>query len=480
MSTEMSSSSCASARSNDDDEASTKTRLGCQHNKATMATHRRKSTATNALSFAMDTGPTSTTKALLISVIAPRKFFTRTVVDSSSEHSKEAETDVTIETITTTQERLQEVVQQNKNNAEVVASITQDKKNKKKSKKNSFDSDLSSKGTTSDTNTSNDYNETDTNPSDHNNTYNDDDDDEPTENDEKEVDVEDDEHQVTAEEAAAVVPTENDEKEVNMEELLRITMQALLEEWHLLNIPTYSDVLDKQSIVSKISLHTLFSNQSLRVREVKSFIRMDVMARPPSLGVIMERLERIGLGVEVGTVSIYKAELCKTASPYAHLPPEPDDDDDDDKAGGLTDEDNALEPSNHDSSNRTEEEEKEQERLKEERMIAEAKMEWKNAATRLRIEQVREQIVEQAAFTFDFIALLTVASILAGIGLITNNTVVIVASVSSYCVLSVILAFQCVFTDTCFATVPRSNNRCLCRQSWVRKCSFDERLGGRV
>lgn len=440
-----------------------------------MATHRRKITATNALSLAMDTGPTSTTKALLISVIAPRKFFTRTVVDSSSEH-KEAETTVTIETITTTQERLQEVVQQNKNNAEVVA-IAQDKKNKKKSKKNSSDSDLSSKETTSDTNTSNDNNETDTNPSDHNNTYNIEEDDD----EENQVSVkEDDEHQVTAEEAAAVVPTENDEKEVNMEELLRITMQTLLEEWHLLNVPTYSDVLDKQTIIHKISQHTLFSNQSFRVREVKSFIRMDVMARPPSLGVIMERLERIGLGVEVGTVSIYKAELCKTASPYAHLPPEPDDDDDDDEAGDLTEEDDTLETSNHDSSNRTEEEEREQERLKEERMIAEAKMEWKNAATRLRVEQVREQIVEQAAFTFDFIALLTVASILAGIGLITNNTVVIVASASSYCVLSVILAFQSVSTDTCFATVSLSNNRCLCHQSWVRKYSFDVRLGGRV
>ena len=62
------------------------------------------------------------------------------------------------------------------------------------------------------------------------------------------------------------------------------------------------------------------------------------------------------------------------------------------------------------------------------RAIAAARAEFKNAATRLRIEQVREQIVEQAAFSFDFIALLTVASMLAGIGLITDNTVVIVAS----------------------------------------------------
>lgn len=198
--------------------------------------------------------------------------------------------------------------------------------------------------------------------------------------------------------------------------------------------------VDKQSITHKVSLHTLFSNQSVRIREVTSFIQMQVMARPASLGIILERLERIGVGVEVGTVCIYKAELCKTASPYAHLPQNDDSDNDMDSDEeevntATTDKnkdenDDTLEASNHNtgtSSNNTLSEE-EQERLKEERLIQEARMEWKNAATRLRIEQVREQIVEQAAFSFDFIALLATASILAGIGLITNNTVVIVAS----------------------------------------------------
>jgi hypothetical protein len=49
-------------------------------------------------------------------------------------------------------------------------------------------------------------------------------------------------------------------------------------------------------------------------------------------------------------------------------------------------------------------------------------------ATQLRIEQVRKQSIEQVAFSFDFIALLAIASVLAGIGLITDSTVVIVAS----------------------------------------------------
>jgi uncharacterized membrane protein len=39
------------------------------------------------------------------------------------------------------------------------------------------------------------------------------------------------------------------------------------------------------------------------------------------------------------------------------------------------------------------------------------------------------KIAEQAALSFDFIALLTIASILAGIGLITDNSIVIVETI---------------------------------------------------
>ena len=41
---------------------------------------------------------------------------------------------------------------------------------------------------------------------------------------------------------------------------------------------------------------------------------------------------------------------------------------------------------------------------------------------------MKEQIHAQADLSFDFLSLLAIASILAGIGLITNSTVVIVAS----------------------------------------------------
>jgi hypothetical protein len=48
--------------------------------------------------------------------------------------------------------------------------------------------------------------------------------------------------------------------------------------------------------------------------------------------------------------------------------------------------------------------------------------------SRLLVEQLVSQINQQAALSFDFIVLAIVASVLAGVGLGSNNTVVVVAS----------------------------------------------------
>lgn len=117
-------------------------------------------------------------------------------------------------------------------------------------------------------------------------------------------DSDEEDEPITAEEAAAIkaVGTDLDEEEVNVEELLRIAVQSLLNELHLLNVPTFSEVLDKQEIITKITAQTLFSDHATRIKEVTSWIRMDVMVLPASLGIVMERLERIGLGHQVGTI----------------------------------------------------------------------------------------------------------------------------------------------------------------------------------
>ena len=123
------------------------------------------------------------------------------------------------------------------------------------------------------------------------------------------------------------------------------------------------------------------------------------MVLPPAIGVVLQRLERIGVGHDVGSVSIYKAELCKASSlsVYNDVP-------------------SSKEIGNSDHATITAE-------TKENLQAAEAaRNEWKMAATRLRIEQVREQIVESSEWNFDFIALVIIAAILAGVGLVTNNT----------------------------------------------------------
>lgn len=236
------------------------------------------------------------------------------------------------------------------------------------------------------------------------------------------------EEEPTPEEAAHVVVNYHkpEENEVNVEALLRLTLKTLLEEWHMLTIPTYT----------RTDRHLSLQGAEAVVEAGDGWIQVQFMARTTSLAVILDRLERIGVGTNCGSLSVYKAELCRTTSAYAQAPVEEQppsetslsgserskDSKDSARQGGSTRLAATLEGSEEG------EEVVDSKQLMQERAIEAAKMEWKNAATRLRIEQVREQIAEQAAMTFDYMALLTIASILAGVGLITNNTVVIVAS----------------------------------------------------
>jgi len=252
---------------------------------------------------------------------------------------------------------------------------------------------------------------------------------------------------ITPEEAAAVkIGSAEDPRSavIDVEALLRLEMKKLMDEFHFLNVPTFVYVEDKPNIL------TLDTNQSL---ESTPIVQIQVMARPISLGIILDRLERIGVGTNVGTVSVYKAELCRTASPYLTLLTQEDlltngsaqkttaaSSTPTVVTGTTTTTPAASINSEHIPSTRGPDPSltspqhqpvatpEEREKTKTERALEEARKEWKNAATRLRIEQVREQISEQACMSFDFIALLIIASILAGIGLITNSSVILVAS----------------------------------------------------
>lgn len=243
--------------------------------------------------------------------------------------------------------------------------------------------------------------------------------------------------EITMEEASAVKRQDHDpnQAEINIEELLRISFQALLDERYLLNVPTFSRVEDKKVI--KVALMGSMNNLNGDINgKPIPWIRVETMALPASLGIILDRLERIGIGTIVGTLSVYKVELCRTASPYLQPPPSKKSSKADSvmtestrgsAAGADAASHRGFEASMRGQSERVPDSE-EDEKQKSERLIEEARNEWKNAATRLRIEQIREQIGEQAALSFDFLSLLTIAGILAGIGLVTDNSVVIVAS----------------------------------------------------
>jgi hypothetical protein len=174
--------------------------------------------------------------------------------------------------------------------------------------------------------------------------------------------------------------------EIKVEALLRMTFKNLYAEGHFYNPPIYTSIQSR-----------------LKDGDPDDWVEIAVMVKDSSIGIILERLERIGVGSSVGTIAIFKAELCRTID-ITKL----------DACKKEAEESNA----------------KDDEDIAEARAasIEAARAEWKNAASRLRVEQVKEQIHEQAQLDLDFLALLTIASILAGIGLIVNSTVVIVAS----------------------------------------------------
>ena len=199
---------------------------------------------------------------------------------------------------------------------------------------------------------------------------------------------------------------------IRVEALLRLTFKDLLAEGHLFNAPIYTDI------------------KTTHDDDDEMWCELSVMIKGASIGLVLDRLERIGVGSSVGTLSIYKAELCRTAYEYgkpadalsqreAPKAPVP--------GGGPNDGADAKLNKSERGANKSavpggaagEAQAKN---------IEAARAEWKNAASRLRVEQVKEQIHEQSALSLDFLALLFIASILAGIGLITDSTVVIVAS----------------------------------------------------
>lgn len=119
------------------------------------------------------------------------------------------------------------------------------------------------------------------------------------------------------------------------------------------------------------------------------------------VGAVLERLESIGVGTKVGNVTICRCEFARL--PKSGNKKQKEKEGTGDNQATIIDKESAVK-------------------------IVNARREWLTAASKLRVTQVRKQISEAAAFSFDFCALLLIASVLAGIGLVSENTIVIVAS----------------------------------------------------
>ena len=199
--------------------------------------------------------------------------------------------------------------------------------------------------------------------------------------------------------------------EIKIEALLQLTCKNLFKEGCFFTAPATIDIKKGEG----------------------EWIQFTIMCKQNSIDLVLERLERIGVGSNVGMISIYKSELLKTAD-WPAMPTEDQKKEERQTLKRQGSKRGGAEPA----------------------LVEEAKQEWKNAASRMRVEQIKEQIHEQAvgfervmlgsemhktpnqfvcptillsqAMSFDFLALLLIASTLAGIGLIANSTVVLVAS----------------------------------------------------
>ena len=154
--------------------------------------------------------------------------------------------------------------------------------------------------------------------------------------------------------------------EIKVEVLVQLALKNLQLEGHLLNSPICNTA--KRAVQSEDGSSVLYEEE---------WVTFTMMVKDPSVGIIIERLERIGVGSSVGTVSIYRAEYCRTSTLLKTNTP-PDD---------VTP--NTV-PSSADPNAATADEIRK-------KTIAAARKEWMNAASRLRVEQVAEQIHESVS-----------------------------------------------------------------------------------
>eukprot|EP00602_Paraphysomonas_sp_CaronLab_P002994 CAMPEP_0185032222 /NCGR_PEP_ID=MMETSP1103-20130426/20149_1 /TAXON_ID=36769 /ORGANISM="Paraphysomonas bandaiensis, Strain Caron Lab Isolate" /LENGTH=662 /DNA_ID=CAMNT_0027568037 /DNA_START=53 /DNA_END=2041 /DNA_ORIENTATION=+ len=180
-------------------------------------------------------------------------------------------------------------------------------------------------------------------------------------------------------------PSDGIVHEINVESYLMQTLDTLYKQDYICTVPTI--VTDQ-------------GGNSLQV--------MFVCEKGVDVDMVMAHLGHIGVGSLVGNVDILPLESCK----FYKRPVD---------TAKTEEAKRDAQSDSVDSEDEKEKEEKAAEAEKEKKLFMEA-------ASQIRVEQIVEQIHSSATFSFDYLSLLLIASTISGIGLATNNTVAIVAS----------------------------------------------------
>lgn len=185
-------------------------------------------------------------------------------------------------------------------------------------------------------------------------------------------------------------------------------VEEVIVKQHLVEV--LQNLFDEEYICTKATIFDDVSDNSIQA--------MFICNEGENADMVITRLAHVGIGSLVGSVNVVSLETSKF---YKQPPPAPIAAPEEKETTLL------LNPNTKTESTKLEEEEREA-KLEEEKQEAIQRKQFLAAASRIRVEQIIETIEAGAVMRLDYLALLIVSSTIAGIGLATNNTVAIVAS----------------------------------------------------
>jgi uncharacterized hydrophobic protein (TIGR00271 family) len=220
-------------------------------------------------------------------------------------------------------------------------------------------------------------------------------------------------------------------------------------------------------MLNRLIRDTIIQREAIQYSPGEKFVLVQILVAAAVIPTLVMKCERIGVGNVVGQCYVTPLETSLLPSPgpiqlledssilistpkgpQQGIDPakEADDEADETEAVSSDEEDDAPEDVSADPSSfavksigvpflsKTRREE-----LKKE--IKQARKEWLATGARIRVEQVAEQIIANAAFTWDYTAFVMCAASIAAIGLGTNSSVSVIASMLISPIMGPVLSF---------------------------------------